>query len=118
MLVPCTLEEVIFFIPSIEPIEKAINALLASKALTYAEPHFVPVTTYTPNDPQATVSGQYHLNRINAYTGWNTSKGDTTVIIGITDTGTELTHSDLQGNIKYNYADPINSIDDDLDGFV
>lgn len=100
------------------PIEKAINALLASKALAYAEPHFVPVTTYTPNDPQATVSGQYHLNRISAYTGWNTSKGDTNIIIGITDTGTELTHSDLQGNIKYNYADPINSIDDDGDGYV
>lgn len=99
------------------PIEKAINSLLASNALAYAEPHFVPVTTYTPNDPQATVSGQYHLNKINAYNGWNTSKGDTTIIIGITDTGIEYTHSDL-GNIKYNYADPINSIDDDLDGFV
>jgi serine protease len=99
-------------------IEKAINVLLGSKALVYAEPHFVPVTTYTPNDPQATPSGQYHLNRINAYNGWNTSKGDTTIIIGITDTGTELTHSDLQGNIKYNYADPINSIDDDGDGFI
>lgn len=100
------------------PIDKAINALLASNALAYAEPHFVPVTTYTTNDPQATTSGQYHLNRINAYNGWNTSKGDTTVIIGITDTGVEYTHSDLGGNIKYNYADPINSIDDDLDGFI
>lgn len=100
------------------PIEKAINALMASNALAYAEPHFVPVTTYTPNDPQATVAAQYHLNRINAYNGWNTSKGDTTVIIGITDTGTELTHSDLQGNIKYNYADPINSLDDDGDGYT
>lgn len=100
------------------PIDKAINSLLASNALAYAEPHFVPVTTYTPNDPQATVAAQYHLNKINAYNGWNTSKGDTTVIIGITDTGTEYTHSDLGGNIKYNYADPINSVDDDLDGFV
>lgn len=99
-------------------IEKAINALLASKTLVYAEPHFVPVTTYTPNDPQATVSGQYHLNRINAYNGWTTSKGDTTIVIGITDTGVEYTHSDLGGNIKYNYLDPINSIDDDGDGYV
>ncbi|HWY09844.1 MAG TPA: S8/S53 family peptidase [Bacteroidia bacterium] len=99
-------------------IEKVINALLASNALAYAEPHFIPVTTYTPNDPQATPSLQYHINRIDAYTGWNTSKGDTNVIIGITDTGTDPTHSDLQGNIKHNYADPINGIDDDLDGYV
>ncbi len=100
------------------PIEKAITALLSSNALEYAEPHFIPVTTYTPNDPQATTSGQYHLNRISAYTGWNTSKGDSSVVIGITDTGVEYTHPDLQGNIKYNYADPINSIDDDGDGYV
>jgi serine protease len=100
------------------PMEKAINALLASRTLVYAEPHFVPVTTYTPNDPQATPSGQYHLNRIAAYNGWNISQGDTNTIIGITDTGTELTHSDLQGNIKYNYADPINGIDDDADGYM
>ncbi len=99
-------------------IEKAINALLASNALAYAEPHFIPVTTYTPNDPQATTGLQYHINRISAYTGWNVSKGDTNVIIGITDTGTEPTHSDLQGNIKHNYADPINGIDDDLDGYT
>lgn len=100
------------------PIEKAINSLLASKALEYAEPHFVPVMTYTPNDPQATTSGQYHIGRINAYNGWNTSQGDTTIIIGITDTGVEYTHSDLGSNIKYNYLDPINSVDDDGDGYV
>lgn len=99
-------------------IEKAINALLATKTLVYAEPYFVPYTTYTPNDPQATTSGQYHINRILAYNGWSISKGDTNVIIGITDTGTEPTHSDLQGNIKHNYADPVNGIDDDLDGYV
>jgi subtilisin family serine protease len=99
-------------------VESAINILLSSKALVYAEPHFVPVITYTPNDPQATSSGQYHLGRINAYNGWNISQGDTNVVVGITDTGVELTHSDLPGNIKYNYADPINGIDDDLDGFV
>lgn len=99
-------------------IEKAINTLLSSNTLVYAEPHFIPVTTYTPNDPQATPAGQYHLGRISAYNAWNISKGDTNVIIGITDTGTELTHSDLQGNIKYNYVDPINGIDDDGDGYV
>ena len=100
------------------PIEKAITALLSSNVLEYAEPHFVPVTTYTTNDPQATTSGQYHICRIGAYGGWNTSKGDTNVIVGITDTGTEPTHPDLAANIKHNYADPINSIDDDFDGYV
>jgi serine protease len=99
-------------------IEKAINSLLASGALVYAEPHFVPKIDYNPNDPQSTVSLQYHINKINAYNAWNVNKGDSNVIIGITDTGTEPTHPDLGPNIKHNYADPINGIDDDGDTYV
>lgn len=99
-------------------LQKAINTLLASNVLEYAEPHFIPKPAYNPNDPQATVSQQYHINRINAYNAWNLSKGDTNVVIGITDTGVELTHSDLQANIKYNYADPIDMIDNDGDTYV
>ncbi len=104
------------------PIEKAINALLASKVLVYAEPHVIPKIDYNPNDPQATTVGQYHLGLMNCYNAWGvnttTARGDTTIIIGITDTGTDPTHNDLMGNIKHNYADPINTIDDDGDGYV
>lgn len=103
---------------SIISLQKAINTLLASNVLEYAEPHFIPKLAYNPNDPQATVSQQYHINRINAYNAWNLSKGDTNVVIGITDTGAELTHSDLQSNIKYNFNDPIDMIDNDGDTYV
>ena len=41
-------------------IEKTINALLASRVLLYAEPHFIPKLCYSPNDPMATPTGQYH----------------------------------------------------------
>ncbi len=100
------------------PIEKNINLLLSTGVLVYAEPHFIPKTDYSPNDPMATPLSQYHIGRIDAYNGWNISKGDTNSVIGITDTGTEPTHPDLQGNIKHNYADPIDLIDNDGDGYV
>ncbi|GAB4251881.1 MAG: hypothetical protein Kow0079_06170 [Vicingaceae bacterium] len=71
---------------------------------------------YTPNDPL--VSNQYYLNLIDAYNAWNIQQGDTNVVIGIVDTGWDPGHVDLQGNVKINYADPVNNIDDDADGYV
>lgn len=98
------------------PLEKVINKLLSFGVFEYAEPWYVPKTCYNPNDPG--IVFEYHLTNINAFAGWDVSKGDTNVVIGITDTGTEPTHSDLAGNIKHNYADPVNGTDDDGDGYT
>jgi serine protease len=84
--------------------------------LVYAEPKFIPKVIYTPNDPD--ISLQYFLGKIQAYNAWNISKGDTNIVIGITDTGTDPSHVDLAGNIKHNYADPVNGIDDDGDTYT
>jgi len=101
-------------------LEKAINKLIALQLFDYVEPFYIQKACYVPNDPD--ISQQYHLNMIQAYNAWSvnstTSKGDTNVVIGILDTGTEPTHSDLKDNIKHNYADPINGIDDDGDGYI
>jgi serine protease len=98
------------------PIEKAINTMLNSGMFEYVEPRFIPRLLYNPNDPST--GSQYYLTNIQAYAGWDISTGDTTVIIGITDTGTDTDHPDLAANIKHNYADPINGIDDDGDGYT
>lgn len=97
-------------------IVKAINRILATGMVVYAEPFYVPHLFYTPND--ASIGLQYALTKINAFLAWNVTMGDTNVVIGIVDTGTDWDHPDLQGNIKYNYADPINGIDDEGDGYV
>lgn len=101
--------------------EKIINLFRATGLLEYAEPHYIPHTCdYVPNDPGLML--QYGITNIQAEPAWGinttTARGDTNVVIGITDTGTELTHEDLQGNLKHNYADPVNGIDDDGDGYV
>jgi hypothetical protein len=84
----------------------------------FAEPHYLPKLSYQPNDPLATNTGQYHLNKIKAYTAWDISQGDTNIVIGITDTGSEPTHADLSGNCKKNYNDPIDGIDNDGDNYI
>ncbi len=87
--------------------------------LAYAEPYIIPELAYTPNDsiisdPVKT----WHLIMINAFSAWDITKGDTTVVLGITDTGWDNTHPDLVGNAKKNYNDPINGADDDGDGYI
>lgn len=106
------------------PLEKVISGLLSLGYFEYAEPWYVPKpdVVCTPNDPS--LSGQYHLqgNVVGSIdvlnTAWCTTNGDSTVVIGIVDTGTQLDHPDLAANIAHNWADPINGLDDDNDGYV
>ncbi|MFN4121786.1 MAG: S8 family peptidase [Flavobacteriales bacterium] len=82
----------------------------------YAQPRFFVKPLFTPNDPQ--LAQQYYLNLIKAYQAWDITFGDTNICIGIVDGGIQFTHQDLMANVKFNYNDPINGIDDDGDGYV
>lgn len=101
---------------SSEPIETLVNAIIRTGMVEYAEPKYLPKLLFTPNDPNTGM--QYFLNKIQAYAAWDIQQGDTNVVIGITDTGSDLDHPDLEPNLKYNYADPIDGIDNDGDTYV
>ncbi len=96
--------------------EKAANALLRTGLVEYAEPKFLPRLLFNPNDPSTGL--QYHLGKIQAYTAWDLEQGDTSVVIGITDTGGDLDHPDMVANMKLNYNEPVDGIDNDNDGYV
>jgi len=98
------------------PVMKVIKQLEDSDVLEYAVPCVIPVSLYVPSDPGS--NSQYHLKLIKAFQSWDISKGDTSIVIGIVDTGTEWSHVDLTGNIKYNYNDPPDGIDNDNDGYI
>jgi serine protease len=114
-LIDLTLIYEVKFSPVIK-IEEAIRLIQNSGVVEYAEPLYVQFMDFTPNDPSA--SQQYQLSKINAYAAWDVWTGDTNVVIGIVDSGTDWDHPDLQANIKYNYADPIDGVDNDNDGFI
>ncbi len=90
--------------------------LKKSENVEYAQPYWIPEVFDAPNDPR--ISLQYHLYITKAIEAQYITQGDTNIVIGIVDTGVDIYHEDLIGNIKYNYADPINGIDDDGDGYI
>lgn len=98
---------------SVNDLIRKINKL---KIAEYVEPYYLPQLAYTPND--TIFSSQYYINLIQANNAWDINKGDTNIVVGITDTGWEPTHPDLLPNVKINYNDPINGIDDDGDGYI
>jgi subtilisin family serine protease len=95
----------------------------------YAEPWFIyPVAQdlTTPNDPL--FSSQWGLKKIGAEAAWSISQGDTSVVIGIVDSGVDWSHPDLAANIWSNPGETgldalngdkrTNSLDDDNNGYV
>lgn len=97
-------------------LERAMNLVQSTGIVDYAVPEYIQHTCFIPNDPMA--GSQYHLAKINAYNAWNVCQGDTNIVIGIVDSGTDWDHPDLVNSIKYNYADVIDGLDNDSDGFV
>ncbi|MEJ5266557.1 MAG: S8 family serine peptidase [Bacteroidales bacterium] len=83
----------------------------------YCEPLYKIDLLYVPNDPLNS-SDQYWLQNIKAFEAWDIHKGDTNTVIGISDTGIDLSHPDLIYNIRYNYLDPIDGVDNDSDGYI
>ncbi len=64
------------------------------------------------------VSGTSGID-LNAVGAWETSKGDYATIIGVLDTGIDVSHRDLSKNIYTNTGEiPNNGIDDDGNGYI
>lgn len=98
-------------------IETAVNTLLSTGLIEYAQPRYIVTPmSYVPNDPMNV--NQYHLVNMKMFDAWDIERGDTNIVVGICDWGMDMNHVDLKNNIKYNYDDPIDGIDNDNDGYV
>ena len=95
---------------------KAIYILKQTGLVAYAEPAFISQVLFEPNDPL--LFKQWHLEAIHAYEAWDVDTGDSDVVIGIIDTGTDWDHPDLVNAIKYNDLDPIDGEDNDSNGYT
>lgn len=93
------------------------SKLKSSFEVDWAEPRYVYELDYVPNDPS--YSSQYALSKISAALAWDINKGDTSIVIGIVDTGVDWDHPDLAANIWRNWNEiPNNGVDDDNNGYV
>ena len=101
-------------------IEEAISQLNKLSCIEYAEVEYKNYLLDTVNDPFAdSISGnQPGLWMHQVYDAWDITKGDSNIIVAVSDAGTTLNHPDLVNSIYHNTADPINGIDDDNDGLV
>jgi len=109
-------------------VNDAIKILKENPAVEYAEPNYLYELDYIPNDPR--FSEQWGLHNtgssggttdadIDAPEAWEITSGDTSVIIGITDTGIKYDHKDLDLNIWKNPGEISgDGIDNDLNGYV
>ena len=98
-------------------IEDFIDQLYSTGYFEIVEPVYGYRASFTPNDPN--FSSQWYLQKINAPQAWDITQGSEDITIAIVDTGGNLAHPDLAGNLYVNPGEiPNNNIDDDNNGFV
>ncbi len=97
------------------PLKRVLFDLVKTGYFEWVQPRIIQRPMFTPNDPQ--IAQQYHHALIKTFEAFDIEQGDTNVYIGITDAGIQFEHQDL-GNVRYNYADPVNGLDDDNNGYV
>ena len=97
--------------------------------LIYAEPRYIQRLHETPDDEFYLTGIQYYIDLIECPQAWDITRGDSTVIIGIVDTGVDWNHPDLYANIWVNPGEDLNGdgifttfdwnmVDDDSNGYV
>ena len=85
----------------------------------YAEPVYIRHVTSIPDDSLYSYESAYLASQ-NFPNAWNVSKGDTSVVIAIIDTGVDYNHPDLKHKMWRNLAEEYGKpgVDDDGNGFV
>lgn len=77
----------------------------------------LPIFALTPDDKY--VDEQWYLETIDAFTAWDTHTGDGSVVVAVLDTGIDLDHPDLEGNIWVNEGEIAgDGIDNDDNGWI
>ncbi len=103
-------------------VDKICYQLETLEGVEYAEPVSPVYPAYLPDDPMVIDGSQWHHDVIGTPDVWEIARGDSSVVVAITDTGFELTHEDIKGQIWYNPGEggelASNGMDDDGNGLV
>ncbi|HTG46651.1 MAG TPA: S8 family serine peptidase [Actinomycetota bacterium] len=115
----------------------AVTALARMPGVRAVQPDYRYSFTLEPTDPDFVQqwglqnTGQPHMRTngggttsglagadAHLTTAWNTTEGSPSTVIAVLDTGVELDHPDLAGNIWTNAGETANGTDDDHDGYI
>ena len=116
-----------------DDILKTIEELKKDPNVEFVQPNYKLEAATVPSDPMfdnqwalqngndKEVEGQ--LGRlgvdINAINAWNLTQGSSSVVVGLLDTGVDISHEDLSANIYVNAGEIAgNGIDDDGNGYI
>jgi len=94
--------------------------LSESPGVAYAEPNYLGSLCTTPNDSYYSVSQQATYLTYGLETAWSVETGSAEMVIAVIDSGIDLDHVDLAGNLCENSAEAAGSpsVDDDGNGYV
>ena len=108
--------------------QDVMNWVWNAQGIAAIEPDFVINASVTPNDPSYPLL--WGLNNTSQFGGtinadidapeaWNLTTGSRSVVIGVIDSGVDITHPDLAANIWTNPGEiPGNGIDDEGNGYI
>ncbi|MDQ4122742.1 MAG: S8 family serine peptidase [Acidobacteriota bacterium] len=98
--------------------EQALSQYAKSSEIEYIQPNYIyRLAATTPND--TSFGSLYGMQKISAPTAWDTTTGNSNIVVAVIDTGIRLTHEDLAANIWQNAGEIAgNGIDDDANGYV
>ena len=93
---------VLVSLPEGVSVPDAIDILSKGPNVAYAEPNLVLQLFEGVNDPD--VDEQWYLDALGVYDAWDIGKAEGEVTVAVFDTGVNMQHPDLAGNILSQYA--------------
>jgi len=87
----------------------------ANNLARYVEPNMKFQTQFVPNDPYWSL--QWGPQKIESDLAWNTTTGNSSILVAVIDSGIDYNHPDLEGNYVTLGYDWVNDDTDPLDDF-
>lgn len=104
--------------PSLDAVDEAVTYFMQhADRLAYAEPNYVRSLFRTPNDLQ--YGELWGMTKISAPAAWDITTGNAATVVAVIDTGMDMDHPDLLGNLWNNQDEiPNDNLDNDGNGYV